>query len=211
LKIKYLGHSCFLITSGAGIRIITDPFHKEEDLEHGEINETADIVTMSHNHYDHNNFAAVRGSPAVVRGTASVKGIEFKGIPAYHDESGGRLRGAITILCFEVDGIRLCHLGDLGHELTPEQLGQLGRVDVLFIPVGGYFTIDGKLATSVYKQVKAAVTIPMHWNDKWAVRQVASVERFLEGKDHVRRVEGSEIELKPGELPSEIIVLRSAL
>ncbi len=115
MKIKWLGHASFLITSDSGIKIITDPYETGGGLSYGEIKESADIVTVSHDHFDHNNVAAVPGNPQVVKGTAEVKGIEFKGISTYHDEAKGGQRGKNTILCFEVDGIRVCHLGDLGH------------------------------------------------------------------------------------------------
>ena len=139
MKIEYLGHACFMITSDAGIKIITDPYTAGGDLNFGEIKESADIVTVSHGHFDHNNVSAVRGNPELVKGTvtAEVKGIPFKGIPAYHDEATGSKRGDNTIFCFDVDGIRLCHLGDLGHQLDDKQVTDLDTVDILFIPVGG--------------------------------------------------------------------------
>ncbi len=99
-----------MITSDTGTRIITDPYVTGDELSYGEIKESADIVTISHDHSDHNNISAVRGNPEVVRGTAKAKGIEFKGIPTYHDDAGGKSRGNNTIFCFEVDGISVCHL-----------------------------------------------------------------------------------------------------
>jgi len=154
MKIKWLGHASFMITSEAGIKIITDPYELRETLTYGEIKESADIVTVSHEHTDHNNVAAVRGNPEIVRGTARVKGIEFKGIPCYHDDGKGQLRGNNTILCFEVDGIRVCHLGDLGHQLNGKQVADIAKVDVLLIPVGGFFTIDAKVAGQVCDKLK---------------------------------------------------------
>ncbi|MFC2022544.1 MBL fold metallo-hydrolase [Chloroflexota bacterium] len=212
MRIRYLGHSCFLITSDNGVSIITDPYHTEDDLAYGEITEAADIVTVSHDHYDHNNVAAVRGNPQVVRATTRVKGIEFTGTPSYHDDADGRRRGGNTIFCFEVDGIRLCHLGDLGHCLSVVQVAELGKVDVLFIPVGGYFTIDAATATGVCNQLQPGLIIPMHWNDKWDVPHVAGVDDFMKGKVDVSRPDASEIELKSGKLPAgRITVLKSAL
>ena len=181
-------------------------------MAYGEIAEAADIVTVSHDHYDHNNVDAVRGKPQVVRATTRVKGIEFTGITSYHDDADGRRRGGNTIFCFEVEGIRLCHLGDLGHSLSVRQVAELGRVDVLFIPVGGYFTIDATIATGVCNQLQPGLIIPMHWNDKWDVPQVAGVDDFMKGKVDVSRPDTSEIELKSGKLPAgRITVLKSAL
>ena len=215
MKIKWLGHASFMITSDAGIRIITDPYMPNERLTYGEIKESADIVTVSHNHGDHNNVAAVGGNPKVVRGAATVeiKGISFNGIPTYHDDAGGKLRGNNTILCFEVDGIRVCHLGDLGHPLNAHQVAELGRIDVLLIPVGGFYTIDAKVATEVCHQLKPRVIIPMHYKTDKCGFPIAGADGFLQGKAGVSRLDASEVEFKPGELPAttQIIVLKSAL
>ena len=213
MKIKWLGHACFMITSDTGTKLITDPYQPNEVLTYGEIKESADIVTVSHDHLDHSNVAAVSGSPEVVTGTTEIKGIEFKGIPCYHDDAGGRLRGKNTIFCFEVDGVRVCHLGDLGHQLSDKQVSEIGTIDILLIPVGGYFTIDAKAATQVCNQLKPKVIIPMHWNNKWSIPEIANVDEFLRGKGDVSRLSASEVEFKQGELPAttQIIVLKSAL
>jgi len=213
MKIKWLGHACFMITSDTGTRLITDPYQPDEILTYGEINESADIVTVSHDHLDHSNVAAVRGSPEVVTGTAEVKGIEFNGIPCYHDDAGGRLRGNNIIFCFEVDGIRVCHLGDLGHLLSDKQVAEMGTVDILLIPVGGYFTIDAKAASEVCNRLAPKVIIPMHYKTDKCDFPIAGVDEFLRGKGDVSRLGASEVEFKQGELPAttQIIVLKSAL
>jgi len=213
MKIKWLGHASFVITSEAGTRIITDPYATKEDLRYGEISESADIVTVSHEHTDHNNVAAVGGKPEVVRGSAKVKGIEFRGIPSYHDEAGGSKRGKNTIICFEVDGIRVCHLGDLGHQLSDKQASELGRIDILLIPVGGYYTVDAKVATQVCNQLKPRVIIPMHYRTDKCTFPIAVVDEFLKGKEAVNRLDASEANFKSEELPAstQIMVLKSAL
>jgi len=213
MKIKWLGHASFMITSETGTKIITDPYVTTENLNYGEIKESADIVTVSHEHTDHNNVSAVRGSPEVVRGTAKVKGIEFKGIPAYHDNTEGKQRGKNTIFCFEVDGIRVCHLGDLGHPLSDEQVAELASVDILLIPVGGFFTIDAKVAGQLCDKLKPKVIIPMHFRNDKCTFPLAGVDEFLQGKEGVSRLDTSEVEFKQGELPAttKIVVLKPAL
>jgi len=213
MKIKWLGHACFVITSDTGIKIITDPYVTGDYLSYGEIEESADIVTVSHNHGDHNNVSAVQGNPIIVRGTAELKGIKFKGIACYHDDARGKSRGDNTILCFEVDGIRVCHLGDLGHQLSAQQLAELGKVDILLIPVGGFFTIDAKVASQVCNQLAPNVVIPMHYKTNKCEFPIAGVDEFLRGKKDVSRLDASEAEFKQGELPAstQIIVLKSAL
>ncbi len=213
MKIKWLGHASFLITSDTGMKIITDPYEIGSGLSYGGIKESADIVTVSHDHSDHNNAASVQGNPEVVRGTAQVKGVEFKGIPCCHDEAGGKLRGKNTIFCFEVDGIRVCHLGDLGHQLSDKQVAELGEADILLVPVGGFYTIDAGVATEVCDRLKPRVVIPMHYKTDKCDFPIAGVEQFLRGKDCVSRLDVSEVEFKQGELPAhtQIIVLKSAL
>jgi len=213
MNIKYLGHSSFLITSDTGMKIITDPYETGGGLNYGEIKESADIVTVSHDHSDHNNAAAVQDNPQVVRGAAKVKGMEFKGISTYHDEAQGGQRGKNTILCFGVDGIKVCHLGDLGHQLSEGQVAEVGPVDVLLIPVGGYYTIDARVATAVCNQLKPKVVIPMHYKTGKCDFPIAGVEQFLQGKKEVSRLDASEVEFKSGELPpaTQIIVLKPAL
>jgi L-ascorbate metabolism protein UlaG (beta-lactamase superfamily) len=121
MKVKWLGHSCFLVTSKGGVRIITDPYAVGGDIKYSPIEETADVVVVTHGHDDHSNVPAVQGKPEVVRGdgTKTAKGIQFRGIATYHDASQGTQRGPNTVFCFTVDDIKLCHLGDLGHVLSP--------------------------------------------------------------------------------------------
>ncbi len=215
MKIKYLGHDSFMITSEAGRKIITDPYTVSDDLNYGEIKESADIVTVSHGHPDHNNVAAVRGNPELVKGAVAtdIKGIPFKGITSYHDEATGSKRGDNTIFCFDVDGIRICHLGDLGHQLDDKQVTDLGVVDILLVPVGGFFTIDARVASHVCRQIKPRVIIPMHYKTDKCGFPIASVDEFLRDKDSVSRLDASEAEFKLGELPetAQIIVLKPAL
>ena len=212
MKIKWLGHATFLITSDSGIRIITDPYDTVQGLHYEKIEEPADVVTVSHDHFDHANVAAVKGKPQVVRGTAEVGGIKFKGVSTYHDTSTGSQRGNNVMFCFEVDGVNVCHVGDLGHQLSDAQVAELGKVDVLLIPVGGFFTIDARVASQLCDRIKPRVIIPMHYKNDKCDFPIAGVEEFLKGKDNVIRLDSSEIDIKSGELPAgtQIMVLKSA-
>lgn len=215
MKIKYLAHSCFMITSEAGIKLITDPYTASDNLNYDEIKESADIVTTSHGHFDHSNIAAVRGNPKLVKeaGTAEAEGIIIKGIPVYHDATGGKSRGKNIIFCFDVDGIRICHLGDLGQQLDDKQVAELGTVDILLIPVGGFYTIDARVASDVSRRIKPRVIIPMHYKTAKCSFPIADVDEFLRDKDGVSRLDTSETEFKREELPdtAQIIVLTPAL
>ncbi|UCD10010.1 MAG: MBL fold metallo-hydrolase [Dehalococcoidales bacterium] len=215
MKIKWLGHASFLITVDSGVKIITDPYEPIMGMNYKPIDESADIVTVSHGHGDHNNVAAVRGNPQIVDKSTpvEVKGIKFNGIDTYHDNSGGSERGANVIYCFEVDGIRVCHLGDLGHMLSDEQVASIGKVNVLMVPVGGNFTIDAGTADLVVEKLKSSIVIPMHFcNDRCPDFPVEGVDGFTDGKTNVTVMDASEIEYKAGEFPesTSIVVLKPA-
>jgi L-ascorbate metabolism protein UlaG (beta-lactamase superfamily) len=215
MKVKWLGHSCFLVTSKGGVRIITDPYAVGGDIKYSPIEETADVVVVTHGHDDHSNVSAVQGKPEVVRGdgTKTAKGIQFRGIATYHDASQGTQRGPNSVFCFTVDDIKLCHLGDLGHVLSPEQINELGTVDILFIPVGGFYTIDASIASRVCDLLKPKVVIPMHFKTPKCAYPIAGIEGFLKGKKNVRKVMDSEVEFEREKLPAatEIVLLQPAL
>jgi L-ascorbate metabolism protein UlaG (beta-lactamase superfamily) len=213
MKIKYLAHAAFLITAENGVKIITDPYNTGHGFKYAAIQETADIVTVSHEHGDHNNTGVIQGNPQVLRTGGEVKGIKIKATAAAHDDINGSQRGKNTIFCLNVDGVNVCHLGDLGHELSAAQLIDIGPVDVLIIPVGGFFTIDADTATKVSSQIKPKIIIPMHYKTDKADLPIKGVDEFLKGKSGVNQSNKSEIEVKAGNLPktAQIIVLVPSL
>jgi L-ascorbate metabolism protein UlaG (beta-lactamase superfamily) len=218
MKIRFLGHAAFLITTAGGAKIVTDPYEPGGfggAIGYGPLTEPADVVVVSHDHADHNYVDMVPGKPAIVRGTKdqSVRGVAFRAVATHHDAAGGRERGENVVWMMEADDLRLCHLGDLGHTLTADQVAALGSVDVLMVPVGGTFTVDAEGATEVVNAVKPHIAIPMHYQTPKLGFHLASVDEFLAGKARVRRVGGPEIELTRETLPepTEIVVLESAL
>jgi L-ascorbate metabolism protein UlaG (beta-lactamase superfamily) len=218
MKIKWFGHSAFLITSDQGPKIIIDPYEPGAfggQLSYGKIIDQGDIVLTSHDHADHNYTKDIPGAPQIVKGTGSktIKGISIKGISTYHDPSKGSERGTNTIFTIKLDNIRLCHLGDLGHLLSDKELAEVGPVDILLIPVGGFFTIDPKEATRVAEQIKPKILIPMHFKTQKCGFPIAPVEDFLKGKTNIRRAKASEAAFDKATLPRqmEIVVLEHAL
>jgi L-ascorbate metabolism protein UlaG (beta-lactamase superfamily) len=209
MKIKYLGHASFLITSQDGKKIIIDPYTPGRGLSYEPINESADIVTKSHDHLDHNNIKAVSGNPAVLvkPGAQTVKGIEIKAVSLFHDESKGSQRGTDLVFCFKIDGLNVCHLGDLGHQLSPEQISAIGPVDILFIPVGGFFTIDAKAASAVASSLNPKLVFPMHYRTAKADYPISPVDDFLKDKKNVRRLKTSEFEVTKETLPREVEII----
>ncbi|MGD0753080.1 MAG: MBL fold metallo-hydrolase [Anaerolineales bacterium] len=166
MQLKWFGQSCFLLTSQAGTRVLMDPFGK--GLGYPVPDVQADIVTTSHNHFDHNNVAAVKGNFDHIdtRGSYTHKDIGISGTLTCHDKVQGARRGSNVVFTFLVDGLRVCHCGDLGHVLTPEQVDGIGKVDILLVPVGGNFTINAAEALEVRGQLNPAITIPMHYRTR---------------------------------------------
>jgi L-ascorbate metabolism protein UlaG (beta-lactamase superfamily) len=215
MRVKWLGHACFLITSKDGFRVITDPYAVGGGINYSPIKETADVVVVSHGHDDHSNVSAVQGKPEVVKGNGikTAKGVQFRGIATYHDATYGGQRGPNTSFCFIIDDIKLCHLGDLGHVLSREQVSEIGAVDILFVPVGGFFTIDASAASQVCDQLEPKIIIPMHFKTPKCAYSIADVEDFLKGKKNVRRIENTEVDFEPEELPAttDIMLLQPAM
>jgi L-ascorbate metabolism protein UlaG (beta-lactamase superfamily) len=214
MKITWVGHACFLI-EGHDVTVLTDPYN--EQLPYKSPSFPADIVTVSHEHFDHNATNRVLGSPSIVRGPGehTSHGIKFTGIPTFHDEEQGKRRGTNTIFTFAVDGINIAHFGDLGHLLAQEQLAALSQVELVMIPVGGYFTIGAEKATEIVQQLpKVKVIIPMHYKtdalgDDFPIDRV---DNFLTRMQNIKQIDSAEAALMKDALPArpEVWVLSYA-
>jgi L-ascorbate metabolism protein UlaG (beta-lactamase superfamily) len=214
MKIEFQGHSCFLITTAAGTRVVTDPFDPA-GFRYRAFDGSAEAVTVSHGHNDHAAAGLVSGSPTVIRGSgrSAVRDVEFLGVATFHDSAGGARRGANTVFVIAADGIRVAHMGDLGHVLTADQVAQIGAVDVALVPVGGYYTIDAADAQKVADQLRARIVIPMHFSNAKCDFPITGVEEFTEGKPNVKQPGGSVLEVSSESLPPEpeIVVLEPSL
>lgn len=181
MDINWYGQSCFRM-KGKSVTVVVDPFDLEttglkfpKDLE-------ASIVLVTHQHADHSNAAMVKGEPLVVSGPGEyeIKGVSVTGVATFHDNALGAERGKNTIYLFRVDGINLLHLGDLGHLLIEEQISELtDDVDILLVPVGGNYTIDGETAAKVVAQLEPKIVIPMHYKLPESKVEIGGVEPFL--------------------------------
>lgn len=249
MRIKWLGHASVLITSKSGIKIITDPYkpgyfaRPDGRLFYADIEEFANIVAMTHDHIDHSHIDTIKGDPILVKGSEIklkgpmvVDGITFRAVPTLHDDCQGKVLGENSVLCFELDGLRICHTGDLGHVLSDRQMSEIGQVDILLLVVGllrplgerqfriddsgeripaphpGYI-INADVASDVYHQLTPKITIPIHFSNDRCSFKLAGVETFLLQKDNIKRLQTSEIEIHRDSLPKEnqIIVLEPAL
>lgn len=166
MNIKWLGHSCFKLTAENGTKIVIDPYHNMLGYKLKEID--AHIVTTSHDHFDHNNVGAIKGNFVHIKdsGTFLQRGIGIKGVQTFHDNVSGAERGKNMVYIFTLDGLNVCHCGDLGHLLNLQQINEIGKVDILLLPIGGRAVLDASSAVEVMNQLNPAVVIPMHYRTK---------------------------------------------
>ncbi len=178
MKVQWYGQACFLF-EGQGVRLVTDPPAGAMGYQLPE--EEVDLATVSHDHSDHNNVNALHGAPAVINtpGVHEAKGLRVEGHSAFHDDVGGTQRGSNLLFVWEMDGVRVCHLGDLGHLLDTKALQDLGRIDMLLVPVGGVFTVDAGAAKQVVDQIAPRIVIPMHYKTPVLKMPLATVDQFL--------------------------------
>lgn len=182
MKIQFLGHSCFKLTESTGTTVITDPYTGiGYELPDGL---TADAVTVSHDHYDHNNVAAVKTEKIINKeGFYELSGVEITGIKSYHDDQEGKLRGDNVIYKFRMDGMDICHLGDLGEECSAELIEMLLPVNILLIPIGGTYTIDAERAKEYVDRIMPDIVIPMHYKSKHLTIDLGRAQGFLDQFD----------------------------
>lgn len=224
-QIQSLGHATYVLTSANGTKILIDP------LSRGSTSYTiatiygVDAITVSHEHGDHNNVAmgvSANGSaPLIIRGLSgtganqtwaavnqTVKDIRITAIPSYHDNVSGAARGRNTIFIYEVDGLRIVHMGDLGHTLSLADISAIGRADVILVPIDAARTVDAVGATTVAGQLNAKVVIPMHYRTPAQPANFpgADLDPFLVGKTVVR-VQSTTIRLTPATLPAQTTVM----
>lgn len=213
MYITWIGHSCFKLqdkTSADGITLVTDPFDKSVGLKTP--NFEADIVTISHDHYDHNNIDALRGQPYVVKnaGEYDIKGVTIYGVESFHDDKGGKEKGLNIIYRIDMDDISVVHLGDLAHILDNKQLEILVGTDILLVPVGGKYTLDAKKAVEVVSQIEPRIVIPMHYKLPDLKMDIDGVDKFIK-EIGIKPREEERLKINKKDLPAEdmeLVVLK---
>jgi len=209
MLIQYYGHSCFKITTkpaGRGqddINLFIDPFDKSIGLRPPQ--GQADITLVTHNHSDHNNIEALKGEPSIVDipGEYSIKGINIVGIGTYHDNSNGQERGLNTIYLLDSEDIKICHLGDLGTNLTEKQMEILDGIDILMIPIGGKYTIDAKKAIEIIRKIEPKIVIPMHYKINGSNLDVADEKEFCNEIGNCSSEKTSKLNIKKKDLENK--------
>jgi L-ascorbate metabolism protein UlaG (beta-lactamase superfamily) len=180
--------------------VVTDPFPPE--LGYPPVKANAEIVTVSHQHPSHSCVQAIGGEPKLVTGPGEyeISGVLIIGVASFHDDEKGQQRGKNTIYLMEVDGVSVCHLGDLGHVLSDDEVEEIGNVDVLLLPVGGVHTIGATMAAEVIRQLEPKAVVPMHYQTPAISRELEPVEKFLK-----------EMGMEPGEPRPKLSFTRSNL
>lgn len=203
LQIRWHGHACWEITND--LTLVTDP-HDGKSIGIPTPSVAGDIILVSHDHYDHNSVKSVekKGSEVITNERKkTISDIEIRGVESFHDEDQGAKRGSNIIYKFVMNGITFCHLGDLGHDIDDETVQKIGNVDILFIPVGGTFTVDADGAWKIVNKIKPKIIIPMHYKVGGLSLPIAGIDPFLEkNKVKVLKV-GNEIDIEKDDLPSE--------
>lgn len=210
MTISHIGHSCFKIR-GKRTTLLTDPYSPDSlGLSFPRVK--ADIVTISHNHQDHNYKKGVKDSPVVFSapGEYEVKGVRIRGLATYHDDKKGKDRGKNTIFRIEIDRISILHCGDLGHPMDDEITETLDEIDIIMIPVGGIYTIDAKKAVEVVTSLEPKIVIPMHYKisefKKDSLKKLSPVSDFLREYDKAPSREGK-LKVSKRSLPEEQMVV----
>ncbi|MEE9201736.1 MAG: MBL fold metallo-hydrolase [Dehalococcoidia bacterium] len=217
MKVKWLGHACFLITAGSGLKVLTDPYEAgfRGRINYGPVRESPDIVTVSHQDAAHNYTADLQGNPEIVQGAGRhlVRGIEFVGTPCNHGPVPEGEPGENTIFCFAVDGVRLCHCGDLGLPLDDAHLRSLGQADVLLMPTGGPpGALELEEAIALWERLRPAVVIPMHYRNQKCSFPQYGVEDLVGLRPGAVRAGSTEAEFTAGQLPTgQLLILDPAL
>ncbi|RLE57398.1 MAG: hypothetical protein DRJ40_03575 [Thermoprotei archaeon] len=208
VKVRWHGHACFEISTPE-VTVVIDP-HDGISLGIKKPEVKADIVLISHDHFDHNKDAVVAKPGAEIlkmfRGEKEVRGVRIKGIETAHDDVGGRERGKNIVYVITVGEVTFCHLGDLGHILTEDQVREIGAIDVLMIPVGGTYTIGPEEAKSIVKQLNPKVVIPMHYKIPGLQLPLLPVSHFLKYFEKVKKIDSNEIEITRETLPAETTI-----
>jgi len=203
LQIRWHGHSCFEITND--VTLVTDP-HDGKSIGIPAPTVSGDIILISHDHYDHNSIKTVEKDDSKVitdERKRTVANIDIKGIESFHDECQGEKRGKNIIYKFTMNDITFCHLGDIGHEIDEEIIQKIGDVDILFIPIGGTFTVDANQAWNIIDKIKPKIAVPMHYKIGGLSLPITGIDPFLEKNKYKTLKVGNEIDMEKEDLPEE--------
>ena len=208
IKVDFYGHAFCRVTTTGGLRVATDPYNPEA-VDYPFPSVEADVVTVSHDHSDHNYADGILGNPVVLKEAEEkkIQGVSFKGIPTYHDKKQGKELGPNIVWVIKDDKISVVHLGDLGHMLTLKQVEEIGKVDILLATVGGTWTIGPKEASRIMDLLNAKIVIPVHYWTPMIVFPLAPLYEFLKDKENVGSSDYNFVEIDENQLPEQTQII----
>ena len=208
MRIEWIGHACFRMTAQDGTTVITDPYDESVGIDMIELK--ADLITMSHEHHDHNETSMIVGDPVIARGPqlASVGSVTARAVNSWHDDAQGKLRGFNTVRIFTMDGLKIVHMGDQGCMPDEDVLEAIADADVMLIPVGGKYTVDAAGAKAIIERTKPACVIPMHVKTKRCPYPIAKVDAFLAAMGAQNAVPVAKLDITKDTVPQGVVLMK---
>lgn len=208
MKLEWIGHACFRMTAGDGTVVITDPYDDSVGIEQPELR--ADLITMSHEHHDHNCTAHIVGSPVIARGLqeAAAGSVKTWAVGSFHDDAQGAKRGPNAMRIFLIDGLKVVHMGDQGCMPDAQALDAIRDADIMLIPAGGTYTVDAEGARAIVLQARPRCVVPMHVKTRRCGYPIAPVTDFLRAMGDEKAQSVAQAELLPGSLPGGVLLLQ---
>ena len=208
MKLEWIGHACFKLTANDGTTVITDPYDASVGIDMLPLE--ADLITMSHEHHDHNETGMIVGKPVIVHGgeMAAVGSVQSRAVLSYHDDAMGAKRGPNAIRIFELDGLKAVHMGDQGCMPDEAALEAIAGADVMMIPVGGTYTVDAKEAKAIIGCAKPACVIPMHVKTKRCPYPIETVDRFLQVMGEENSCAVKALDIQKGRVPAGVALMQ---
>lgn len=205
MKVQWLGHSAFKLEESTGTAIVTDPYHSYVGYSMPKVE--CDAVTISHHHKDHSYINAVKGAPTVIdtQGVFEVKGVHIRSLQSFHDNDNGDKRGKNLIFQFRLDGVEVCHMGDIGVDCNTLLVESLVPVNILLIPIGGTYTIDSEKAKEYIEKIMPDIVIPMHFRTRDCVFDIDKLTQFLDlfDKDEIVYLDSDTVEFNRSDFDGE--------
>lgn len=208
MRIEWIGHACFKLTAQDGTTVITDPYDESVGIDMIELK--ADLITMSHEHHDHNETSMIVGNPVIARGPqlAQVGSVTARAVNSWHDDAQGKLRGFNTVRIFNMDGLKIVHMGDQGCMPGEDVLEAIADADVMLIPVGGTYTVDASGAKAIMEAAKPTCVIPMHVKTKRCPYPIAKVDAFLAVMGAQGAVPVAKLDITKDTVPQGVVLMK---
>ena len=207
MKLEWIGHACFLMTAQDGTAVITDPYDESVGIDMVPLQ--ADLITMSHEHHDHNETSMIVGRPVIAHGCeeAQAGSVTAKAVSSWHDDAQGAKRGSNAIRIFDIDGMKIVHMGDQGCMPDEEAIAAIADADVMMIPVGGTYTVDAQGAKAIIERAKPRCVIPMHVKTKRCPYPIERADNFLKAMNAQNAAPVDVLEMTKETVPCGVVLM----